>query len=466
MKSDYDICVIGAGPGGYVAAIRAGQLGAKVAIVEKDFPGGTCLNCGCIPTKTFIASAEALKIIRNASEFGVVVEGEARADWKSMLSRKNEVVGKLRLGILSLLKAGKIDFIEGVAKFADRKKIVVAQKNGKEIVVSAEKIIVASGSEPAAPSFIPKDKRILTSTELLDIESIPKSLLALGGGVIGCEFACMFSALGTEVTVIEMLPQILPAVDLELSNYLTKEMAKGGIKVITGTKVEKVSLKNNKVVCQTGDDEFSAEYMLVAVGRKPVVSGLNLEKAGVRVDEKGFVRVDSKCRTNAPGVYAIGDVTGRIQLAHLASAMGTCAAENACGKNCEFRDDLVPNCIFTSPEIGAVGLSEQDCENRKIKYKVGKFPFAALGKALAINETSGFCKVIADAETDQALGVHIIGPHATDLIAEAATAMNLEITAESLGKAIHAHPTLAEAVMEAAHDVHGRCVHAPPRRKK
>ncbi len=465
MKSDYDVCVIGAGPGGYVAAIRAGQLGARVALVEKDYAGGTCLNWGCIPTKTLIASTEVLKTARRASSFGISIEGGISPDWPAMMKRKNDIVAKLRGGIGSLLKASKVDFIEGLAKFAERKRISVSQKDGKSLEIRAEKIIIASGSEPACPSFIPKSDRILTSTELLDIAHIPKSLVILGGGVIGCEFASMFAALGTKVVVLEMLPSVLAMCDSEIVRLATREMKAAGIEVETGTKVESVKAGKDSVSCRTAGDEFKADYLLVAVGRRPVSKSMDLERTGVRPDERGFVRVDSRCRTSVPGIFAIGDVTGRMQLAHMASAMGICAAENACGHSCEFRDDLVPNCIFTSPEIASVGLSEDECEAKGMKYRTGKFPFAALGKAMAMGETAGFCKIVADAGSDQVLGVHMLGPHATDLIAEAATAMNMEITAHELGKAIHAHPTLAEAVMEAAHDVHGSCVHAPSRRK-
>lgn len=447
-----------------MAAIRAAQLGAKVVIVEKCFLGGTCLNCGCIPTKTLIASTEVLKIARKASKFGVTIEGNISPDWPAMLARKNDVVAKLRNGILSLLNANKVEFIEGTAEFVAKKKIKVLQGGGKFVELEAGKTIIASGSEPAYPSFIPKSKNILTSTELLEIDRIPKSLIILGGGVIGSEFASMFATLGTEVTIIEMLPQILAMTDSEVSRLQTREMKASGIKIETGRKVESVSAGKNSVTCKTADAEYNAEYMLVAVGRKALSTSMKIENTGIKPDEKGFIGVDSRCRTSVPGIFAIGDLTGRIQLAHLASAMGLCAAENACGKSCEFRDDLVPNCIFTSPEIAFVGLSEDECKAKNIKYNVGKFPFAALGKALASGESSGFCKILADAESDQVLGVHIIGPHATDLIAEAVTAMQLEITAEEMAKVIRAHPTLSEALMEATHDLHGKCIHAQPKK--
>ncbi|HOK04535.1 MAG TPA: dihydrolipoyl dehydrogenase [Victivallales bacterium] len=465
MKNDFDVCVIGAGPGGYVAAIRAAQLGAKTALIEKDFPGGTCLNWGCIPTKTLIASTELYKKIKEADKFGIKIDGDVKADWSAILTRKNEIVKKLRNGILSLLKSARVEYIEGVAKFAERKKIQIKQNNGKEIHVKADKIIIATGSESVYPAFIPKTERIYTSTELLDIKEIPESLIILGGGVIGCEFASMFASLGTKITILEMLPEILSVCDKEIIKLAVNEMKKMGIEIHTGSKVERVLKKENCILCETAEGEFIASHMLVAVGRRASLTSLDIEKAGLQVNEKGFIQVDSKCRTSVPGIFAIGDLTGRIQLAHMASAMGICAAENACGNFYEFRDNLVPNCIFTSPEIASVGLTESECKNRGIDYRIGNFPFAALGKAMAIGDYVGFCKIIADAQTDQVLGVHIIGPHATDLIAEAATAMNLEITAEELGKAIHAHPTLPEALMEAAHDIHKSSVHIPYRKK-
>ena len=295
---------------------------------------------------------------------------------------------------------------------------------------------------------------------------IPERLLVLGGGYIGCEFACLFAALGSKVTVVEMLPDILVTMDGEVRKLLAKEMKKNGIEVLTGTPLEKISSDGKTVKGSVGSAEVSADVMLVSIGRVPETAGLRLEAAGVKTNEKGVIPVDNKCRTNAPGVYAIGDVTGRIMLAHLASAMGNVAAANVCGKRGEFSDLLVPGCVFTMPEIGSVGLTEEQCKEKGVEVSIGKFPFASLGKAMAINETVGFCKVIASKETDQVLGVHIIGPHATDLIAEAVPALEMEVTAEELGKAIHAHPTLGEAMMEAAHAVHGRSAHIPVRKSR
>lgn len=458
-----DVCVIGAGPGGYVAAIRAGRLGAKTILIEKEYLGGTCLNWGCIPTKTLLAATDVFRQMKKAADFGIEIKGTTAVKWDVMQERKDEIIAKLRNGIASLLKASGVEVISGEASFLDKKTVIVSGSRGK---ITADKFIIATGSEPAMPGFIPKSTRIINSTGLLSIQKIPKSLIVLGGGVVGCEFASLFAELGTLVTVVEMMPEIIPGQDLEISKQLAREMKKQGIKVLTGTPMEKIKAGKTSIEGTVGKEKISAEYMLVAIGRIPVTGKLKPETAGVQLGEKGFIPVDNKCRTNIPGIYAIGDVTGRIQLAHLASAMGMVAAENACNHSSTFRDDLVPGCIFTHPEIGSVGLTSEQCAAKEIKVNTGKFAFAGLGKAMAIDESTGFCKIIADAETDQVLGVHMIGPHAADLIAESATAMNLEITAKELGKAIHAHPTLAEATMEAAHAVHDECVHMPPPRKR
>ncbi len=467
MKAqEFDLCVIGAGPGGYVAAIRAGQHGLNVALVEKNHFGGTCLNIGCIPTKTLIAGIDVLKSARHAADFGVEISGDIKPNWKKMMVRKDDVVEKLRGGIGGLLKAAGVTVFNGAAGFIDRKTVAVNGGNDNGAVIQAKNFIIASGSESLVPGFIPQSPRVITSTELLSIEKVPKSLLILGGGVIGCEFACLFAELGTEVTVVEMLPSILPNLDREVAKTVAKEMEKAGVKILTGTPLSDIKATAKGVSGQVGSETLNAEYLLVSIGRKAVSKELNLGAAGVKTDERGWVPVDAKCKTNVPGIYAIGDIGGKIWLAHLASAMGICAVENICGNSNDFSYDLVPGCIFTSPEIGTIGLTEEQCKDKEINYSVGKFPFAALGKAMAINETAGFVKIIADKNTDQVLGVHIVGPHATDLISEAVPAMNMEVTAKELGKAIHAHPTLGEAMMEAAHAVHGECCHIPMKRKK
>ncbi len=463
---EFDVLVIGGGPGGYVAAIRAAKNGAKTALVERKELGGTCLNIGCIPTKTLIAGVDVYHKARHAMEFGVKISGEISPDWEAMLARKDSVIKTLRGGIGSLLKAAGVTVFKGHGVFTGRKTVKVVDGEGKEAEeITAGKIIIASGSETLVPGFIPKGKRVITSTELLSIPEIPKSLLILGGGVIGCEFACLFAELGTKVTIVEMLDSIMPNIDRETSKVVASQMQKMGIEIMNGKPLGDLKADDKGVSGKVGDLTVSADYLLVSIGRKPALEGMNIAASGVKTNERGWIPVDSSCRTNVPGIFAIGDATGSWQLAHAASAMGVVAADVACGKKNAFDGSLVPGCIFTSPEIGSVGKSQEQCDKEGIETRVGKFPFAALGKAMAINETTGFCKIIADAKTDQILGVHIVGPHATDLIAEACPALHLEITAKELGKAIHAHPTLGEAMMEAAHAVHGESAHIPSKRR-
>ena len=463
---EFDVLVIGGGPGGYVAAIRAAKNGAKTALVERKEFGGTCLNIGCIPTKTLIAGVDVYHKARHAMEFGVKISGEISPDWEAMLARKDSVIKTLRGGIGSLLKAAGVTVFKGHGAFTGRKTVKVVDSEGGEVEeITANKIIIASGSETLVPGFIPKGKRVITSTELLSIPEIPKSLLILGGGVIGCEFACLFAELGTKVTIVEMLDSIMPNIDRETSRVVAAQMQKMGIEIMNGKPLGDLKADDKGVSGKVGDLTVSADYLLVSIGRKPALEGMNLAASGVKTNERGWIPVDSSCRTNVPGIFAIGDATGSWQLAHAASAMGVVAADVACGKKNAFDGSLVPGCIFTSPEIGSVGKSQEQCDKEGIETRVGKFPFAALGKAMAINETVGFCKIIADAKTDQILGVHIVGPHATDLIAEACPALHLEITAKELGKAIHAHPTLGEAMMEAAHAVHGESAHIPSKRR-
>lgn len=463
---EFDVIVIGGGPGGYVAAIRAAKNGAKTALIERRDFGGTCLNIGCIPTKTLIAGVEVFHKAKHAAEFGVKISGTVTPDWDAMLARKDTVIKNLRGGIGSLLKAAGVTVLKGQGAFSGRKTLQVLDENGKvSEEVSASKVIIASGSESLVPGFIPKGKRVITSTELLSIPEIPKSLLILGGGVIGCEFACLFAELGTKVTIVEMMDSVMPLIDRECAKTVAQQMVKAGVEIMNGKPLSDIKATANGVSGKVGDTTVSADYLLVSIGRKPALEGMNIAAAGVKTNERGWIPVDASCRTNVPGIFAIGDATGSWQLAHAASAMGVVAADVACGRKNTFDGSLVPGCIFTSPEIGSVGKSQEQCDKEGIETRVGKFPFAALGKAMAINETVGFCKIIADAKTDQVLGVHIVGPHATDLIAEACPALHLEITARELGKAIHAHPTLGEAMMEAAHAVHGESAHIPSKKK-
>ncbi|OGV20480.1 MAG: dihydrolipoyl dehydrogenase [Lentisphaerae bacterium GWF2_38_69] len=467
MEANYDVCVIGAGPGGYIAAIKAARNGLKAILIEKEHFGGTCLNWGCVPTKTLLASADAYKTVKHAADFGIKLDGTISPDWVKIQSRKDDVVLKLRTGIASLLKNAGVETFNGSAEFVSNSEISVTLKETSEkIHLASKNFIIATGSKPVIPSFIPKSPRILDSTGILSLKEIPKSLLVLGGGVIGCEFASLFAELGTEVTIVEMMPEILPEQDIEVSKLLNREFKKRKMQVFTGKPLENIIANDEFITGSVAGREIKAEYLLVSIGRQPVTDGLSPKKAGITLSSKGFISVDEKCRTNIPNIYAIGDVTGRIQLAHMASAMGICAADNASGKDTQFSDKLVPGCIFTSPEIGSIGFTQQYCEKNNLPVKIGKFPFSALGKSMAINETAGFCKIISSVSDDKVLGVHIAGAHATDLISEAVIAMNMGATAEDIGHAIHPHPTLGEAMMETAHAVHEMCLHLPVIRKK
>jgi len=457
----YDLIVIGAGPGGYPAAIRAAQLGASVAIIEKEQLGGTCLNWGCIPTKALIAGADLYHHVQHAAALGINAKG-VTVDYSAMIGHKNKVVGQLRGGIGSLLTGNGVKTFTGTAAFVDRNTIEVAG-----VRIGAKKIIIATGSTSAMPGFLPKHERVVESRGFLDITKLPGSMIVLGGGFIGCELACMAAMLGVKVTIVELLADILllldPDVRREVRAHMEKEL---GIRVLTGKALEKIAADAKGVHGNCGDEVLTADLLLSAVGRKPVTDGLKLENAGLKASERGFIETDDYCRTKVASIFAIGDVTGKIQLAHYATAQGIVAAENAVSAKPHKHDTLVPNVIFTAPEVGTVGLSEDDAKKQNRDIKTGKFRFAGLGKGLATGETTGFVKWIADAGTDQLLGAAAVGPHATELIAEATTVIRSESTVAELGRTIHAHPTFSESWMEAAHAVHGDCIHGAPKRKK
>ncbi|MEI7884954.1 MAG: dihydrolipoyl dehydrogenase [Clostridia bacterium] len=457
----FDLIVIGGGPGGYVAAIRGAQLGAKVALVEKDNVGGTCLNWGCIPTKALVASAEVLHTVRHAADFGIQAEN-CNFDFSAIMARKDSIVKQLTGGVGMRLKKTGVEVFAGEAKVIAKGTVEVTMQDGSKQSITGKNIIVATGSEAATIAALGYNgKTVVTSKEALSFTEVPKKLLVIGGGVIGCEFAMVFAAMGSEVTVVEMMPTILPMVDLELVRRFVPIFKKAGIAVKAGVKIEKVETTATGVqaTLDTGD-VIIADNALISIGRTFNSKGLGLEELGLVFGQRGEIAVNDFCETNIPGIYAIGDVTNKIQLAHFASAQGILTVENIIkNEKNAMRYDLCPSAIFTSPEIAFVGLTEQQAKDQGIEVKTGKFPFSASGKAVCMNETDGLVKIVVDAATDKILGVHILGPHATDLIAEATLAITKGETAEGLAKIIHAHPTLAETMMEAAEAVHGMSIH-------
>ncbi|MCX6936221.1 MAG: dihydrolipoyl dehydrogenase, partial [Verrucomicrobia bacterium] len=425
----FDIVVVGAGPGGYPAAIRAAQLGASVAIVEKEQVGGTCLNWGCIPTKSLIAAADTFARIKHAGVFGIKVQG-ASVDYAAMIGHKNKVVTQLKGGIQKLLTANGVRQFAGVATLKDRHTILISDGT----TIAAKKVILATGSTSAMPGFLPKHERIVESRGFLDLDKLPASMIVLGGGFIGCELACLAAVLGVKVTIVELLEDILLLLDPDVRREVRAQMESHlGIRVLTGKALEKIVANAEGVTGNFGDEVLKADLLLCAIGRKPVTDGLGLENTGLKTNERGFIETDDYCRTQVATIFAIGDVTGKIQLAHYATAQGIAAAENAVNQKPHKHDTLVPNVIFTSPEVGTVGISEADAQKQNRAVKTGKFRFSGLGKALAAAETTGFVKWIADANTDQLLGAAVVGAHATELIAEATTAIRSELTVKELG---------------------------------
>jgi dihydrolipoamide dehydrogenase len=451
MGDSFDICIIGAGPGGYVAAIRAAQLGAKVALIERERVGGVCLNWGCIPTKAMVSSVELLLEIERAPEFGVLVS-EPAFDFARMMARKDQVVEQLVSGVESLLKARKVEVLAGSGELVSPTQVRVS--GGSTSEVEATKIVIATGSAAAMPPVPGLDLQgVITSNEIVALTELPDDLVIVGGGVIGVEFATIFSALGTKVTIIEMLPSILTTVDEELARRQQQLLRKQGVDIHTNSPLKEVleGAEGLEVVYEgpQGEAVVQADKVLMATGRRPYTEGLNLEKTGVSTD-KGAIVVDEHLQTSVPGVYGIGDVTGGYMLAHVASHEGEVAVEHALGRDSVMDYKAVPNCVFCFPEIAGVGLMEQEAKEQGIAYKKSRFPFTASGRALAMGQTTGLVKMICEEETGRVLGLHIMGPHATDLIAEGALAVGSGATAEEIVHIIHAHPTLPEAVREAA----------------
>lgn len=458
-----NLTIIGAGPGGYVAALKASQLGAKVTIIECDEVGGTCLNWGCIPTKAIIASTEALHKAKKLADYGIDLTGSVSPNLSKIMERKGKIVSTQIKGIKSLFKSWGINLIEGKARLLSPKKVEIQKKDGSPEVIQTEKIIIATGSRPAQLPLYPFDgEHIISCNEVLTLKSIPKTLLIIGAGVIGSEFAFIFSELGTQVTMFEIMPRAIPTEDYEISDIIQREFKKRNIRLLTNIKLKKTEQAADGIHVYADDGrEFVGDKLLVSIGRSFNTAGIGLQEAGVILGQKGEIAVNEKMETNVPGIYAVGDVTGGMLLAHKASEEGIVAAYNACGYHKKIDYSVVPAAIFTSPEIGSVGLRQHQAEEKGIHFKTGHFQFRALGKAHAIGEITGLFKIIADAETDKILGVHIIGPNASDLIHEGALAMKSGITVMELADMIHAHPTLSEGFREAALDLHGMALHAP-----
>ena len=462
----YDIVIIGSGPGGYVAAIRAGQLGLKTLVVEKDDKfGGTCLHVGCIPTKDLLLNADVYDYFKNGKEFGIVCK-EFSIDWAAIQARKTKVVARLVKGIEFLFKKNKVESVQGHGRLAGPGRITVTDAKGQVREIQAAKIVLATGSEAKTfPGFEPDGKTILTNKEILALKALPKSMVIMGAGAVGVEFASIFHRFGVKVTILEMLPRAVPLEDEEISAELEKSFRRQGIALETQAKVEKaVKTANGVDVSFTRTDgkpqTIEAETLLVAVGRSPNTGDAGLEKTRVKL-ERGFVKVDPYMQTDEPGVYAIGDIVANSPLlAHVGSREGIVAVTHAAGKPVEpINYGQIPNCTYCEPEVSSVGLTERQAREAGHKVRVGKFPFAGNSKAGVLGAREGFVKIVSDETYGEILGVHMLGPRVTEMIAEAVVAMRLEGTVEDLAYAIHPHPTLTEAVMEAAHAAHDWAIH-------
>ncbi len=455
--STYDVAVIGSGPGGYVAAIRCAQLGLKTAIIEKySTLGGTCLNVGCIPSKALLDSSHHFHdAITHFEEHGIEIPGEVKLNLEKMMERKSSVVSQTCDGVKFLMDKNKIDVIEGVGSFKDKTHINI-EKDGETKTIEAKKTIIATGSKPANLPFIELDKeRVITSTEALTLKEVPKHMIVIGGGVIGLELGQVYRRLGAEVTVVEFLDRIIPTMDSALSKELQKVLKKQGVKFHTSTKVKSVERKGDEIIIKADDKkdkeiEFKGDYCLVSVGRRPYTDGLNADAAGVELDDKGRVKVNDHLQTNVENIYAIGDVVRGAMLAHKAEEEGTMVAELIAGQKPHIDYNLIPNVVYTWPEVASVGKTEEQLKEDGVKYKEGKFPMRALGRSRASGDIDGLIKILADEKTDEVLGVHMIGARTADLIAEAVTAMEFRASAEDISRMSHAHPTYAEAVKEAA----------------
>ena len=455
--SSFDVVIIGSGPGGYVSAIRCAQLGFKTAIIEKySTLGGTCLNVGCIPSKALLASSHHYSEISHFADHGIEVVGEIKVNLEKMIARKQAVVDQTSGGINYLMDKNKVTVYNGLGSFVDATHVAVTKADGTSEKIEGKNIIIATGSKPSSLPFIKIDKeRIITSTEALKLKEVPKHLIIIGGGVIGIELGQVYLRLGAQVSVVEFMDRIIPGMDSSLSKELTKVFKKQGMKFYVSHKVKSVERKGDIVSVQAENAKgetitLEGDYSLVSVGRRPYTDGLNADKAGVKISDRGMVEVNDHLQTNIPNIYAIGDVVRGAMLAHKAEEEGTMVAEIIAGQKPHINYNLIPGVVYTWPEVAAVGQTEEQLKAAGVEFKSGSFPFKALGRARASGDLDGFVKILADAKTDEVLGVHMIGARCADLIAEAVTAMEFKASAEDISRMSHAHPTFAEAIKEAA----------------
>jgi dihydrolipoamide dehydrogenase len=455
--SSFDVVIIGSGPGGYVSAIRCAQLGFKTAIIEKySTLGGTCLNVGCIPSKALLSSSHHYAEIKHFADHGIEVSGEVKVNLEKMIARKQGVVDQTSGGINYLMDKNKVTVFNGLGSFVDATHVAIAKADGTSETIEGKNIIIATGSKPSSLPFIKIDKeRIITSTEALALKEVPKHLVIIGGGVIGIELGQVYLRLGAQVSVVEFMDRIIPGMDGALSKELTKVLKKQGMKFYVSHKVKSVERNGDVVTVQAENAKgetitLEGDYSLVSVGRRPYTDGLNADKAGVKISDRGQVEVNDHLQTSASNIYAIGDVVRGAMLAHKAEEEGTMVAEILAGQKPHIDYNLIPGVVYTWPEVAAVGQTEEQLKASGVEYKVGSFPFKALGRARASGDLDGFVKILADAKTDEVLGVHMIGARTADLIAEAVTAMEFKASAEDISRMSHAHPTFAEAIKEAA----------------